>query len=64
MSEKLINNKKKYWRSLEQLAETPEYKESLHQEFPEHAREMDNSITRRNFISLMGASIALAGLAG
>lgn len=64
MSEKLTNNGKKYWRSLTQLAEVPEYKELLHREFPKHTQEMDNSITRRNFISLMGASLALAGLAG
>ena len=55
---------KEYWRSLDQIAETPEFKEFLHREFPAHAWELDNSITRRNFITLMGASLALAGLAG
>jgi MoCo/4Fe-4S cofactor protein with predicted Tat translocation signal len=54
---------KEYWRSLDQLADTPEFKEFLHREFPEHASEMTNPLTRRTFLSLMGASIAFAGLA-
>lgn len=52
-----------YWRSLEQMTDTPEFKEILHREFPAHASELDNSWTRRNFLTLMGASFALAGLA-
>lgn len=55
---------KEYWRSLEQIAYTPEFRSFLHREFPEHAWELDNSISRRNFISIMGASLALAGLTG
>jgi len=55
---------KEYWRSLEQLADTPEFREFLHREFPENASEMTNPLTRRKFLTLMGASIALAGLAG
>ncbi|MCB2231552.1 TAT-variant-translocated molybdopterin oxidoreductase [bacterium] len=55
---------KEYWRSLDQLAETPQYREFLHREFPEGASEMGNEWSRRSFLTLMGASIALAGLAG
>jgi len=55
---------KAYWRSLDQLADTPEFREFLHREFPEGASEMRNPITRRNFLTLMGASLAMAGLAG
>ncbi len=55
---------KDYWRSLDQLADTSEFKEFLHREFPENASEMTNPFTRRKFLSLMGASIAFAGLAG
>lgn len=55
---------KEYWRSLDQLADTPEFKEFLYREFPENASEMTNPLTRRKFLTLMGASIALAGLAG
>jgi len=53
---------KDYWRSLDQLADTPEFRKFLEREFPEEASEIKNPLTRRNFLSLMGASIALAGL--
>ncbi|MGD9899280.1 MAG: TAT-variant-translocated molybdopterin oxidoreductase, partial [Calditrichaceae bacterium] len=55
---------KEYWRSLDQLAETPEFQEFLHREFPENASEMISPVSRRKFLTLMGASIAFAGLAG
>ncbi len=55
---------KAYWRSLDQLADKPEFREWLHREFPQGASEMDNSWSRRSFLTLMGASVALAGLAG
>lgn len=55
---------KKYWRSLDQLAETEEFKSYLHREFPENASELAHPVSRRTFLSLMSASIALAGLAG
>jgi MoCo/4Fe-4S cofactor protein with predicted Tat translocation signal len=53
-----------YWRSLDQLADTPEFREFLEREFPQGASELSNPITRRHFLTLMGASLALAGLAG
>lgn len=55
---------KEYWRSLDQLAETPEFKKFIDSEFPENASEMKSPVTRRKFLALMGASIAFAGLAG
>lgn len=51
-----------YWRSLDELAETSEFQEFLHREFPRGAAEWDNSLSRRTFLKLMGASLALAGL--
>ncbi len=54
---------KEYWRSLDQLADTPEFREFLHREFPENASELGGNFSRRKFLTLMGASIALAGLA-
>lgn len=60
----MVQNGKEYWRSLDQLADTPQFKEFVEREFPENASEMTNPVTRRNFLGLMGASIALAGLAG
>ncbi|MGH8015323.1 MAG: TAT-variant-translocated molybdopterin oxidoreductase, partial [Candidatus Zixiibacteriota bacterium] len=56
-------NGKNYWKSLDQLAETPEYKEFLRREFPQGASEFDNGWSRRKFLTLMGASMAMAGLA-
>ena len=51
-----------YWRSLEELAETPEFGEFLAKEFPRQAAPLENSVDRRGFIKLLGASLALAGL--
>ena len=53
---------KRYWRSLDELAETPKFKEWLHREFPEGASELESSHSRRTLLKLMGASIGLAGL--
>ncbi|MDA1183820.1 MAG: TAT-variant-translocated molybdopterin oxidoreductase [Acidobacteria bacterium] len=53
---------REYWRSLESLSETPEFKEYLHREFPQNASEWLDPVGRRNFLKLMGASLALAGV--
>src|SRR5258708_28064234 len=53
-----------FWRSLDELADTAEFKELLHREFPAHASEWSDAFSRRKFLKLMGASLALAGLAG
>jgi molybdopterin-containing oxidoreductase family iron-sulfur binding subunit len=53
-----------YWRSLEEVAETPEFKEFLYREFPQGAAEWNDQLSRRNFLKVMGASLALAGLTG
>jgi MoCo/4Fe-4S cofactor protein with predicted Tat translocation signal len=53
---------KKYWRSLDQVYQTPEFQNWLHREFPESAAEMLDEPSRRNVLKLMGASFALAGL--
>jgi MoCo/4Fe-4S cofactor protein with predicted Tat translocation signal len=55
---------KKYWRSLEELADTPQFREFVAREFPQQAEEWHDPIERRTFIKLMGASLALAGLSG
>lgn len=55
---------KQYWRSIEEYADTPEFAEFVKQEYPAHAEEWDNSLSRRNFVKVMGASLALAGLSG
>jgi molybdopterin-containing oxidoreductase family iron-sulfur binding subunit len=54
---------KKYWRSLEEFAATPEFRARLEREFPQGAAELNgNEVTRRGFMQFMGASLALAGL--
>src|SRR2546422_987135 len=56
---------RQYWRTLEELAEDPKFEELLHREFPRQApSEWDDSVDRRDFLKLMGASMALAGLSG
>src|SRR5690606_5084980 len=51
-----------YWRSLEELADTPEFRQYLEREFPAQASEFTDPVGRRNFLKLMGASLALAGV--
>ncbi len=56
---------KQYWRSLEELADTPEFREYLLDEIPQHTRSFDIlNMDRRRFLTLAGASLALAGLSG
>src|SRR2546427_3319371 len=56
---------KQYWRTLEELAEDPKFEELLHCEFPRQApSEWDDSVDRRDFLKLMAASLAFAGLSG
>ena len=56
-----------YWRSLEDLAASPGFKELLEREFPQQAigwsADEDDVEGRRNFLKLMGASLALGGMA-
>ncbi len=51
-----------YWRSLSELADTPDFRDYLHREFPEQASEWSDPKGRRNFLKLMSASLALAGV--
>jgi len=54
---------KHYWRSLEEFADTPEFRAKLEREFPQGAAELEGGeVTRRGFMQFMGASVALAGL--
>ena len=55
---------KQYWRTLEELADDPHFEDLLHREFPREAALWDEGVDRRNFLRLMGASLALAGMAG
>jgi MoCo/4Fe-4S cofactor protein with predicted Tat translocation signal len=55
---------KKYWRSVDELADTAEFQAAVEREFPSSAQEWVDPVSRRGFMKLMGASMALAGLAG
>ena len=62
-----VSNEKagpEYWRSLEELAGSAEFQEALHREFPKGASEWVDSVSRRGFLQVMGASMALAGMTG
>src|SRR5882724_1569795 len=52
---------RKYWRSLDQLAETPEFREWVNREFPQGASEWADPVSRRHFVKIMSASFLLAG---
>jgi molybdopterin-containing oxidoreductase family iron-sulfur binding subunit len=57
---------KRFWKSLDELADTPEFQELMQEEFPRQAGagEWVDPVSRRGFLKVMGASFALAGLAG
>jgi molybdopterin-containing oxidoreductase family iron-sulfur binding subunit len=55
---------KKYWRSVDELANTPEFQAAVEREFPGSPHAWGDEVSRRGFLKFMGASVALAGLAG
>jgi len=55
---------KQFWRSLEELSDSPEFHEFVAREYPQHAEEWNSPVERRTFLKIMGASLALAGLSG
>jgi MoCo/4Fe-4S cofactor protein with predicted Tat translocation signal len=51
----------RYWRSLDELADSPEFQKWVEREFPSGASEFTDPIGRRHFIKIMSASFLLAG---
>src|SRR5919106_1651029 len=64
IQQRLTTRNTEYWRSLEELADTEEFQQLLQREFPRQASVWLNAVDRRDFLKLMGASLALAGLGG
>ncbi|HZN03375.1 MAG TPA: TAT-variant-translocated molybdopterin oxidoreductase, partial [Candidatus Polarisedimenticolia bacterium] len=54
---------REYWRSPRQQEQDPAFLEVLHREFPEGASEPPDGMSRRDILTLLGASVSLAGLA-
>ncbi len=54
---------KEFWRSLEDLSRSEVFDDFFAQEFPQQAQALGKGVDRRNFMKLMGASVAMAGLA-
>ncbi|MCP4291494.1 MAG: TAT-variant-translocated molybdopterin oxidoreductase [bacterium] len=66
MSENVSNmhSGKSYWRSLQELADTDEFREQLENEFPGGIDAPVSGMSRRRFLQVMSASIAMVSLAG
>ena len=52
----------RYWRSLEHKADSPEFRAFVEKEFPSGVDLIEDPVSRRNFMKIMSASFALAGL--
>jgi MoCo/4Fe-4S cofactor protein with predicted Tat translocation signal len=58
------DHQKRYFRSVDELQATPEFQQFLTREFPQAASEFPEGVSRRRWIQMMGASLALGGVAG
>src|ERR1700730_2993494 len=54
----------RFWRSLDELAATPEFKQHLENEFPHGPNDPHSKFDRREILKVMAASAAFAGLTG
>ena len=52
------------WQGLDEAAAEPGFGQRVEREFPAQAQEWVDPVSRRGFMKLMGASLAMAGLAG
>src|SRR5260370_7471883 len=49
-----------YWRSLEELAGSPDFQNALHREFPKGASESGDSVSPRAFLKPIDAPLGLS----
>ena len=62
LSHKRGDENPRMWRSIEEFAETPEFEEYIRREYPSQSSLLIDPISRRNFLKLMAASLALSGV--
>jgi molybdopterin-containing oxidoreductase family iron-sulfur binding subunit len=62
--DKPLSSGRRFWRGLEERLNSPEFREMLRRHFPHDADGWLDAPTRRRFLTLLGASLGLAGLAG
>ena len=55
---------KRFWKSLDEISAKPGFRQMLEEEFPRQAGEWVDAVSRRGFLKVMGASLAMAGMAG
>jgi molybdopterin-containing oxidoreductase family iron-sulfur binding subunit len=55
---------RRFWRSLDELAGTESFDDFIRREYPSQVHKLADLPERREFLKLMGASLALAGVAG
>src|SRR5262245_29116104 len=55
---------KRFWRSLDEWADTEEFRSIINRHFPSQSEVALDPVTRRTFLKVMGASLAFAGAAG
>ncbi len=53
-----------FWKSFEELADAPDFRKFIEDEFPNRVPDWNDPASRRTFLSVMGASIVMAGAAG
>ena len=53
-----------YWRSLEELVSSETFRRTLHERLPRPSDPLPDSMDRREFVTLIGAALALSGFAG
>jgi molybdopterin-containing oxidoreductase family iron-sulfur binding subunit len=51
----------RFWRTLDEYADDPAFRDQLLNEFPSQIETISDPIARRRFLKLMGASLALGG---